>query len=35
MPYNPDFNAGQQEGCALYQTTIRNGTALQHRGRAF
>ena len=25
MPYNPDFNSGQQEGCALYQTTIRNG----------
>ncbi|MFO0991422.1 MAG: GMC family oxidoreductase N-terminal domain-containing protein [Hyphomicrobiales bacterium] len=25
MPYNPDFNSGKQEGCALYQTTIRNG----------
>jgi len=25
LPYNPDFNSGQQAGCGLYQTTTRNG----------
>jgi choline dehydrogenase-like flavoprotein len=25
MPYNPDFNSGQQEGAGLYQTTTKNG----------
>jgi choline dehydrogenase len=25
MPYNPDFNGQRQEGCAVYQTTTRNG----------
>ncbi len=24
MPYNPDFNGAQQEGCGVYQTTTRN-----------
>lgn len=25
MPYNPDFNSGDQAGCGLYQITARNG----------
>ncbi len=25
MPFNADFNSGQQEGAGLYQTTTRNG----------
>jgi choline dehydrogenase-like flavoprotein len=25
MPFNPDFNAGKQEGAGLYQTTTLNG----------
>ena len=25
LPYNPDFNSGQQEGCGLYQINARNG----------
>lgn len=24
LPYNPDFNGASQEGCGVYQTTIRN-----------
>lgn len=25
LPYNPDFNSGNQAGCGLYQITARNG----------
>ena len=25
MPYNPDFNSGNQAGCGLYQVTMRDG----------
>jgi choline dehydrogenase-like flavoprotein len=25
LPYNPDFNSGNQAGCGLYQVTMRNG----------
>jgi choline dehydrogenase len=25
MPFNPDFNSGDQTGCGLYQVTTRNG----------
>lgn len=25
LPYNPDFNSGDPEGCGLYQITARNG----------
>lgn len=25
LPYNPDFNSGNPEGCGLYQITARNG----------
>ena len=25
LPFNPDFNAGDQAGCGLYQITARNG----------
>ncbi|WP_448956679.1 GMC family oxidoreductase [Labrys neptuniae] len=25
LPYNPDFNSGDQVGCGLYQITARNG----------
>lgn len=25
LPFNPDFNSGQQGGCGLYQITARNG----------
>jgi choline dehydrogenase-like flavoprotein len=25
IPYNPDFNGERQEGCGIYQTTIRKG----------
>lgn len=25
MPYNPDFNSGNQAGCGLYQITAKNG----------
>ncbi|PZU85499.1 MAG: alanine-phosphoribitol ligase [Shinella sp.] len=25
LPYNPDFNSGDQTGCGLYQITARNG----------
>lgn len=25
IPHNPDFNAGHQPGCGLYQVTMRNG----------
>lgn len=25
LPYNPDFNSGDQAGCGLYQITARNG----------
>lgn len=25
LPYNPDFNSGEQRGCGLYQITARNG----------
>lgn len=25
LPFNPDFNSGQQEGCGLYQINARNG----------
>ncbi len=25
LPYNPDFNSGQQDGCGLYQINSRNG----------
>ena len=25
IPYNHDFNSGQQAGCGLYQVTMKNG----------
>ena len=24
LPYNPDFNGAQQEGCGFYQLTVKN-----------